>query len=63
MIRRPREIYLQNGGATLESIEILDADGDKRIIKLKNELMLHLRINDITRRLPCRGWIARSEPA
>jgi hypothetical protein len=40
MIHRPREIYLQNGGATLESIEIVDADGNKQMIKLGNELML-----------------------
>ena len=39
-IHRPREIYLQNGGAALESIEILDADGGKQIIKPKNEPIL-----------------------
>jgi Family of unknown function (DUF5335) len=40
MIHRPREIYLEDGGATLGSIEIVDADGVKQIIKLKDRLLL-----------------------
>ena len=40
LIPKPREIYLENGGAALASIEIVDADGVKQIIKLKDQLML-----------------------
>jgi hypothetical protein len=40
MIHRPCEIYLENGGETLGSIEIVDADGTKLIIKLRDELLL-----------------------
>jgi hypothetical protein len=40
MIAKPREIYLDNGSGTLSSIEIVDADGVRQIIKLKDQLML-----------------------
>jgi hypothetical protein len=40
MIPRPREIYLDNGAGKLASIEIVDAEGVKQIIKLKDMLLL-----------------------
>ena len=40
MIRRPREIYLESDAGTLTSIEIVDADGVKQIVKLKDQLPL-----------------------
>src|SRR5258706_13333359 len=40
MIRGPREIYLDNGAEALTSIQIVDANGVKQIVKLKDKLML-----------------------
>jgi Family of unknown function (DUF5335) len=40
MIAKPREIYVEDGTAGLESLEIIDADGIKQIVKLRDELML-----------------------
>jgi hypothetical protein len=40
MIPNPREIYLDNGSGKLSSIEIVDADGVKQIVKLKDQLLL-----------------------
>ena len=40
MIRKPREIYLDDGAAGLLSLEIVDADGVRQIVKLKDQLML-----------------------
>jgi len=40
MIYKPREIYLENGGGGLASVEIVDADGVRQIVKLKDELLL-----------------------
>ncbi len=40
IIRKPREIYLDNGAAELTSLEIVDADGVRQIVKLKDRLML-----------------------
>jgi Family of unknown function (DUF5335) len=40
MIRRPREIYIENGASALVSIEIVDADGVKQIVRFKDELLL-----------------------
>ena len=40
MIPKPREIYLDNGSGTLSSIEIVDADGVRQIVKLKDQLLL-----------------------
>ncbi len=40
IIYRPREIYLDSGVEALTSIEIVDGDGVKQIVKLKNQLML-----------------------
>jgi Family of unknown function (DUF5335) len=40
MIRKPREIYLDDAAAGLTSLEIVDADGVRQIVKLKDQLML-----------------------
>lgn len=40
LIYHPREIYLDNGSGTLTSLEIVDAEGTKQIVKLKDPLML-----------------------
>jgi hypothetical protein len=40
MIRRPREIHIENGSRALVSIEIVDADGIKQIVRFKDELLL-----------------------
>jgi hypothetical protein len=40
MIHKPREIYLDNGAGTVTSLEIVDADGVKQIVKLKDQLTL-----------------------
>jgi hypothetical protein len=40
MIRKPREIYLEDGAAGLTSLEIVDVDGVRQIVKLKDQLML-----------------------
>jgi hypothetical protein len=40
MIRKPGEIYLDDGAAGLTSLEIVDADGVRHIVKLKDQLML-----------------------
>ncbi len=36
MIRRPREIYVESGAAGLESLEIIDADGVKQVVRLRD---------------------------
>jgi hypothetical protein len=38
MIAKPREIYVEDGTAGLVSVEIIDADGIKQIVKLRDEL-------------------------
>ena len=40
MIRRPRDIYVESGAGTLASIEIIDADGVKQIVKFRDRLLL-----------------------
>jgi Family of unknown function (DUF5335) len=40
MIRKPREISLDNGAAGLTRLEIVDAAGVKQIVQLKDPLML-----------------------
>jgi hypothetical protein len=40
MIRRPQEIYVDAGPAGLESVEIVDAEGGKQIVTLRNRLAL-----------------------
>ena len=40
LINKPREIYLDNGGAELAGLEIVDADGVRHVLKLKDQLAL-----------------------
>jgi hypothetical protein len=40
LIPSPREIYVDDGGEVLSSVEIVDATGAKQIVKLKDELLL-----------------------
>jgi hypothetical protein len=40
MIRKPREIYVDGGPIGLESVEIVDANGVKQIVLLRDPLML-----------------------
>jgi hypothetical protein len=40
LIRRPREIYVDEGPTGLESVLIVDADGVRQIVKLREPLML-----------------------
>ena len=40
MIPEPREIYVDDGLEGLMSIEIVDTEGTKQIIKLRDPLML-----------------------
>jgi hypothetical protein len=40
MIRRPREIYVDFGPAGLSSLEVIDADDARHIVKLREPLML-----------------------
>jgi hypothetical protein len=40
LIRRPREIYVQEGTKGLEMIAVVSADGVKQILHLKDPLML-----------------------
>lgn len=39
MIAKPREIYVEDGTAGLESVEIIDAEGIKQIVKLRDGLV------------------------
>jgi hypothetical protein len=40
LIRGPREIHVEEGDGQLVSIEIIDAEGARQIIKLKEPLLL-----------------------
>jgi Family of unknown function (DUF5335) len=40
LIRSPREIYVEEGNGLLANVEIVDADGIRQIVKLKEPLML-----------------------
>jgi hypothetical protein len=40
LIHKPRELYIDNGAGPLTSLEIVDADGVKQIVKLRDPLML-----------------------
>jgi hypothetical protein len=40
MIHSPRELYVEEDGGELSSLEVIDADGTRQIIKLKDMLML-----------------------
>ncbi|MDO8179964.1 MAG: DUF5335 domain-containing protein [Undibacterium sp.] len=40
MIRKPCDVYIEQNGVALSSVEIIDADNVKQIIKLRDPLML-----------------------
>jgi hypothetical protein len=40
MIQKPREIYVDDGAGSLASVEIVDGDGNRQIITLKQPLAL-----------------------
>ncbi len=40
LIHSPRDIYVEEGNGLLASVEIIDADGVRQIVKLKEPLML-----------------------
>jgi hypothetical protein len=40
MIQKPREIHVDDTGVELHSVEIVDGDGDRQIVKLREPLML-----------------------
>jgi Family of unknown function (DUF5335) len=40
LIQQPREIYLDDGSTGLTSLEIVDAQGARQIVKLKDQLLL-----------------------
>ncbi|RMF08715.1 MAG: hypothetical protein D6773_02355 [Alphaproteobacteria bacterium] len=40
LINHPREVYVAYGADGLEAVEIVDAEGNKQIVKLRNPLML-----------------------
>src|SRR5712672_95749 len=40
LIPRPREIYVDDGADGMMAFEIVDADGVRQIVKLKDELLL-----------------------
>jgi hypothetical protein len=40
MIAKPREIYVQDGNGGLASLEVIDSDGAKQIVKLRDQLTL-----------------------
>jgi hypothetical protein len=40
LIRSPRDIYIDQGPAGLTSMEVIDADGVRQIIRLRDPIML-----------------------
>ena len=40
MIRKPCDVYIEHNGVALSSVEIVDADHVKQIIKLRDPLLL-----------------------
>ncbi|MCP1908857.1 hypothetical protein ACVIWU_005808 [Bradyrhizobium sp. USDA 4509] len=40
LIRKPREIYIEGEGLELSSLEVIDADGVRQIVVLRDPLML-----------------------
>ena len=40
LIEKPREINVDDTGVELNSVEIVDADGDRQIVRLREPLML-----------------------
>lgn len=42
MIKKPKNIYVEQDGMTLSSVEVIDESNTKQIIKLRTPLMLSL---------------------
>jgi|SwirhisoilCB3_FD_contig_31_6391496_length_672_multi_6_in_0_out_0_1 hypothetical protein len=40
LIHHPREVYVDEGGAGLATLEIVDGDGARQIVKFRDPLML-----------------------
>ena len=40
MIRKPQEVYVDQEAAMLRSMEVIDADGVRQIVRLRDPLML-----------------------
>jgi hypothetical protein len=40
LIHKPREIYIEGEGLELSSLEVIDADGVRQIVVLRDPLML-----------------------
>jgi hypothetical protein len=40
MVRTPREVYIDDSPSGLASVQIIDGDGARHIIKLRDPLML-----------------------
>jgi hypothetical protein len=40
LIAKPQEIYIEEGGAGLASLQVIDRDGVSQIVKLRDPLML-----------------------
>ena len=40
LIHKPREVYAQEGGSGLELLTIVNADGERHIVKFRDPLML-----------------------
>jgi hypothetical protein len=40
MIAKPRDIYVQDGTGGLASLEVIDSDGTKQIVKFRDQLAL-----------------------
>ena len=40
LIHRPRDLYVDQNGLELSSVQIIDADGTRQIVKLQDPLML-----------------------
>jgi hypothetical protein len=43
LVRRPRELYVDEGVSDVISLEIVDAEGARQIVTLRDPLMLPLR--------------------
>ena len=40
MIRKPREIYVEDGGVGLASLAVVDAEGARQVVKLRDPMAL-----------------------
>lgn len=59
LIRRPREIYVQEGAKGVETVAVVSADGMKQILHLKDPIMLPAAEHPgrCSRRLQGESWI------